>query len=156
LPSRGRSTGVGIESVSRQPFFRQTFFGDRFMDMQPQLEIIAGVADPSRVGVCRDTGHTVSAGYDLTTPEGYAQTLATFDAVVGFTHLKGLHLNDGKKALGSHVDRHASLGEGTLGLETFRRIMRDPRFDAMPLILETPDETRWAEEIRLLKGMIGG
>jgi deoxyribonuclease-4 len=69
-------------------------------------------------------------------------------------YLKGLHLNDGKKALGSRVDRHASLGEGTLGLDVFRRIMQDPRLDNLPMILETPDETRWSEEIRILKAMI--
>ncbi|WP_281491992.1 TIM barrel protein [Desulfosarcina cetonica] len=74
---------------------------------------------------------------------------------MGFAYLRGLHLNDGKKALGSRVDRHASLGEGALGLAVFRRIMADPRFDGIPLILETPDQSRWAEEIRLLKGMIG-
>ena len=80
--------------------------------------------------------------------------MADFDAVVGFSFLKGVHLNDDKKALASRVDRHASLGEGTLGLDVFRRIMNDPRFDGMPLILETPDSDRWAEEIRMLKGMI--
>ena len=116
--------------------------------------VIDGVEDRQRVGVCLDTCHTVSAGYDLITPEGYEKALAEFDAVVGFSYLKGVHLNDDKKALASRVDRHASLGEGTLGLDVFRRIMNDPRFDGMPLILETPDSDRWAEEIRMLKGMI--
>ena len=116
--------------------------------------IIDGVADKTRVGVCLDTCHTFSAGYDLVTREGYLETLARFDDIVGFGYLKGMHLNDGKKALGSRVDRHASLGEGTLGLDAFRMIMEDPRFDNIPLILETPDDSRWAEEIRLLKGMM--
>jgi len=127
-----------------------TNLGHRFEHL---AAIIEGVEDKTRVGVCLDTCHTVSAGYDLITPAGYERTLAEFDAVVGFTYLKGLHLNDDKKALASRVDRHASLGEGTLGLEPFRRIMKDARFDGMPLILETPDDSRWAEEIRMLKRM---
>ncbi|MGB8427504.1 MAG: deoxyribonuclease IV [Desulfobacterales bacterium] len=116
--------------------------------------IIDGVEDKSRVGVCLDTCHSFSAGYDLVTPEGYEKTLAHFDAVVGVAYLKGLHLNDGKKAMGSRVDRHESLGKGTLGLEVFRRIMNDSRFDYIPMILETPDDSRWVEEIRMLKGMV--
>jgi deoxyribonuclease-4 len=106
------------------------------------------------VGVCLDTCHSFSAGYDLATPDGYANTLAHFDAVVGCSFLKGLHLNDGKKTLGSRVDRHASLGQGTLGLETFRMIVNEPRFEGIPMILETPDESRWAEEIRMLMEMV--
>ncbi len=106
------------------------------------------------MGVCLDTCHCNSAGYDLTTPAGYAATLERFDAVVGFSFLKGVHLNDGKKPIGSRVDRHAGIGEGTLGLEAFRMIMNDPRFDGIPMILETPDESRWAAEIRLLRGMV--
>ena len=106
------------------------------------------------MGVCLDTCHTFSAGYDLVTPDGYEKTLAHFDDVVGFSFLKGLHLNDGKKTRGSRVDRHASLGQGTLGLEAFRLIMNDARFDGMPMILETPDDSRWAEEIRMLMAMV--
>jgi deoxyribonuclease-4 len=74
--------------------------------------------------------------------------------VVGFPFLKGVHLNDGKKSMGSRVDRHESIGKGTLGLKAFRLIMADPRFDGIPMILETPDDSRWAEEIRLLMGMV--
>ncbi len=142
----------GVTAVIENTAGQGTNMGHRFEHL---AEIIAGVEDRSRVGVCLDTCHTVSAGYDLTTPQGYAKTLEAFDAVVGFGYLKGLHLNDGKKTLGSRVDRHASLGEGTLGLETFRMIMRDSRFDNIPMILETPDETRWAGEIRLLMEMAG-
>jgi deoxyribonuclease-4 len=115
--------------------------------------IIEQVDDRSRVGVCLDTCHTYSAGYDLKTPDGYAATLAQFDAVVGFSYLKGLHLNDGKKTLGSRVDRHERIGAGTLSLDAFGMIMNDARFDRMPLILETPDPARWADEIRLLMEM---
>jgi len=142
---------AGVTAVIENTAGQGTNMGHRFEHL---AAIIDGVEDKSRVGVCLDTCHTVSAGYDLITPEGYEKTLAEFDSVVGFSYLKGVHLNDDKKALASRVDRHASLGEGTLGLDVFRRIMNDPRFDGMPLILETPDSDHWAEEIRMLKGMI--
>ena len=112
--------------------------------------IINEVEDKSRVGVCLDTAHTLAAGYDIKTPEGFAETFRHFDEVVGFSYLRGMHLNDSKKALGSRVDRHESIGKGLMGLDTFRMIMADPRFDNMPLILETPDEALWPEEIQLL------
>lgn len=116
-------------------------------------EIIDQVEDRSRIGVCLDTCHTYSAGYDIKSEAGYLQTMAQFDRIVGLHYLKGIHLNDSKKAPGSHVDRHESIGKGTLGLETFRRILKDPRLDTIPLILETPDESLWPEEILLLKNM---
>ena len=144
---------AGVTAVIENTAGQGTNLGHRFEHL---AAIIDGVVDKTRVGVCLDTCHTVSAGYDLITPEGYEQTLAEFDAVVGLTYLKGMHLNDDKKALASRVDRHASLGEGTLGLEPFRMIMNDSRFDGMPLILETPDDRRWAEEIRMLKEMAAG
>jgi deoxyribonuclease-4 len=141
----------GVTAVIENTAGQGTNLGHRFEHL---AAIINGVHDQSRVGVCLDTCHTFSAGYDLTTPDGFDATLARFDAVVGIAFLKGLHLNDGKKSRGSRVDRHERLGKGTLGLETFRMIMTDPRFDNIPMILETPDPSRWAEEIRLLKGMI--
>jgi deoxyribonuclease IV len=109
--------------------------------------IIDHVEDKSRVGVCIDTCHAFSAGYDLSTQEAFNKTFAHFDAVVGFSYLKGMHLNDTKKAMGSKVDRHENLGEGYLGTETFRFIAKDVRFDDIPLILETPNEELWAQEI---------
>ena len=115
--------------------------------------IIDQVEDKSRVGVCLDTCHTFTAGYDLKTKEGYKKTLATFDAVVGFNYLKGMHLNDSKKDLASRVDRHANIGQGHMGQDTFRFIMADPRLEDIPLILETPDETLWANEIAMLYEM---
>ena len=114
-------------------------------------EIIAQVEDRSRVGVCIDTCHAFAAGYDLATEEACCRTFEEFDAVVGFEYLKGMHLNDALKPLASRVDRHASLGEGFIGWEGFRYIASDRRFDGIPLILETPDESRWAEEIAVLK-----
>ncbi|GAP44296.1 endonuclease IV [Lentimicrobium saccharophilum] len=116
--------------------------------------IIDLVEDKSRVGVCLDTCHTFTAGYDLITPEGYSETFRQFDEIIGFGYLRGLHLNDSMKPLGSHVDRHDNIGKGFLGTEVFRRIMNDPRFDEIPIILETPDEEKWAEEISLLYNMI--
>lgn len=116
--------------------------------------LIDNVEDKSRVGICLDTCHTYSAGYDLLTPEGYDETFRLFNEIVGLKYLKGLHLNDTTKGLGSHVDRHANIGKGLLGVEVFKRIINDSRFDDIPLILETPDENLWAEEIKLLYSLI--
>jgi deoxyribonuclease IV len=116
--------------------------------------IISQVDDKSRVGVCIDTCHAYSAGYDVKTPEGFKKTWEKFDSVIGFKYLKGMHLNDTKKGHGSHVDRHDSIGEGFLGKSTFEMIMADSRFDHIPLILETPNEDIWAQEIELLRKMI--
>ena len=118
--------------------------------------IIDRVEDKSRVGVCIDTCHAYTAGYDLATAAACDRTFAEFDDVVGFSYLRGMHLNDTAKALGSHVDRHQPLGKGVLGLDVFRYIARDKRFDNMPLILETPDESLWASEIAMLRDMEQG
>ena len=115
--------------------------------------LIERVEDKSRVGVCIDTCHAFAAGYDLRTAEACDKTFAELERVVGFGYLKGMHLNDAMKILGSHVDRHTPLGEGMIGMECFRYIMQDARFDGIPLILETPDEQRWPEEIALLKAL---
>ena len=117
--------------------------------------IIQQVDDKERVGVCIDTCHAYTAGYDIKSVDGFAQTFAELDRFIGFKYLKGMHINDSKKELGSRVDRHNSIGQGFIGIDTFRWIMNDPRFDGIPLILETPDETLWGEEIRLLYGLIG-
>ncbi len=116
-------------------------------------KIIDGVDDKTRVGVCIDTAHAFSAGYDLKTESGFEKTFQKFDEIIGFDFLKGMHLNDSKKELASRVDRHDSLGKGTLGLDVFRRIMNDSRFEDIPLILETPDVDLWPQEIELLKSM---
>ena len=113
--------------------------------------IIDRVEDKCRVGVCLDTCHSFAAGYDLRTKEALDATFAEFERIVGFKYLKGMHLNDAMKPLGSRVDRHAPLGDGEIGWECFRYIMSDERFDNIPLILETPDEERWAQEIAQLK-----
>ncbi len=112
--------------------------------------IIDRVEDKKRIGVCIDTCHAFAAGYDLKSENGFQETFEHFDEVIGFKYLKGMHLNDSKKGQGAHVDRHEVLGKGELGLEPFRRIMQDVRFDHIPLILETPDEENWANEIKML------
>lgn len=116
--------------------------------------IIDHVEDKDRVGVCIDTAHLLASGYEFRTAESFAKTFDEFHRIVGFRYLKGMHLNDSKKDLATRVDRHDSLGKGFVGLEAFRLIMNDPRFDDMPLILETPDESIWADEVQLLLGMI--
>ena len=117
--------------------------------------IIEGVEDQSRVGVCLDTCHTFVAGYDLRTEAACEATFEEFEQVVGFGYLRGMHLNDSKPSLGARVDRHQSLGKGELGWTVFRYIMGDERFDGIPLILETIDESLWAQEIRKLYRMAG-
>jgi deoxyribonuclease IV len=104
--------------------------------------IIAKMNDHPRVGVCLDTCHLLASGYDLCSPEGYASTFEQFGRLVGFERLKLFHLNDSKKPIGSRVDRHEHIGHGFLGLEAFRRIVNDPRFRGLPMLLETPKEDR--------------
>ena len=116
--------------------------------------IIDRVEDKSRVGVCIDTCHAFAAGYDIRTREAFEQTFSEFDRTVGFKYLRGMHLNDAMKILNSHIDRHSPLGEGEIGLDAFRFIIEDARFDAIPLILETPDESLWPTEIATLKSFL--
>lgn len=116
--------------------------------------IIAGVNDKSRVGVCIDTCHSFAAGYDLRTKSSCDKVFDDFERIVGFKYLRGMHLNDAMKPLGSRVDRHQSLGKGELGLEVFKYIASDIRFDDMPLTLETIDETLWREEIAMLYSFV--
>lgn len=113
-------------------------------------QIIDHVEDKSRVGVCIDTCHAFAAGYDLSSPEGYDRTWTDFDNIIGFNYLKGMHLNDTKKGLGSKVDRHESIGKGMIGESFFHKLMNDPRMDNIPIILETPNEELWADEIAFM------
>ena len=114
--------------------------------------IIDHVKDKNRVGVCIDTCHAFTSGYDLRTKGTYENTFQKFSEIIGFNYLKGMHLNDSKKLLGSRVDRHDQIGKGFIGEETFRMIMKDPRMDNIPLILETPNNELWKEEIEMLYG----
>ncbi len=116
--------------------------------------IIDRIEDKSRVGVCIDTCHMFTAGYDIRTKEAYDKTWESFDRIVGREFLMGMHINDSKPKLGSRVDRHASLGQGEIGWDAFRFIMNDSRMDDIPLVLETIDESIWAEEIKALYALI--
>ncbi len=106
--------------------------------------------DAERVGVCIDTCHLFTSGYDIRDAQSYQQTMEKFDTIVGFKYLKGMHLNDSKPDLGKRVDRHDSIGKGKIGTEAFGFIMNDARMDDIPLILETIDEELWVREIALL------
>ena len=138
----------GVTAVIENTAGQGSNLGYRFEHL---AYLIDRVEDKSRVGVCIDTCHAFAAGYDLRSEEACAATFAELDRTVGLAYLRGMHLNDAMKPLGSRVDRHAPLGEGAIGLACFRYIARDPRFDGMPLILETPDEARWPAEIKLLE-----
>jgi deoxyribonuclease-4 len=115
--------------------------------------IISQVNDKTRIGFCIDTCHTFTAGYDIRTKETYNVTMDELERIVGFKYIRGVHLNDSKTKLGSKVDRHHSIGQGELGLDTFSFIMNDPRFDEIPMILETIDESLWPQEINQLNDM---
>jgi deoxyribonuclease-4 len=137
----------GVIAVIENTAGQGSWVGYRFEHLKFIIDL---VEDKTRIGVCLDTCHTYTAGYDIKTEKGYELTFSEFDHIVGWRFLKGIHLNDSKKELGSRVDRHESLRKGLLGEDLFKRIMKDPRFDNMPLILETPDETLWKEEIQWL------
>ena len=117
--------------------------------------VIDKISNKDRIGVCIDTCHAFAAGYDLRSPQAYERTMSEFDRVVGYKFLSGMHLNDTKNELGVRKDRHESLGRGFLGLVAFENIMNDPNIDEIPLILETIDDSLWAEEIALLRSMQG-
>ncbi len=138
---------VGVTAVIENTAGQGSTLGYRFEHL---AEIIQGVEDRSRVGVCLDTCHTFVAGYDLRTAAACKETFDRFEEIVGFDYLRGMHLNDSKPDLGARVDRHHSLGQGKLGWEVFRYIMRDRRFDDIPMVLETIDESLWAKEIAAL------
>ena len=113
-------------------------------------DMLEKVDMPERTGVCIDTCHAFAAGYDLSSPETFDACFVEFDRLIGLKFLRGMHLNDSKGVLAGHLDRHASLGAGTLGMGVFLKIAADRRFDGIPLILETPDESLWATEIKTL------
>lgn len=141
----------GVTAVIENTAGQGTNLGHTFEQI---AHIIDKVEDKNRVGVCLDTAHTLAAGYEIRTREGFEETFRQFDEIIGFNYLKGMHLNDSKKELSSRVDRHDSLGKGLMTMDVFVSIMNDSRFDNIPLILETPDETLWAEEIRLLYSLV--
>jgi deoxyribonuclease IV len=141
----------GVTAVIENTAGQGTNLGHTFEQLK---FIINNIEDKSRVGVCIDTCHAYTSGYDVKTSTGFKQTFEKFSEIVGFEYLKGMHINDSKKELGTHVDRHDNLGKGFLGEQVFSMIMNDPRFNNMPLILETPEESLWEEEINKLYSMI--
>ncbi|KAK4691436.1 deoxyribonuclease IV, partial [Lecanoromycetidae sp. Uapishka_2] len=139
--------------------------GSTFEDLR---NIIAHVHDKTRIGVCLDTCHVFAAGYDLRSPSSFKETLQRFDEVVGLQYLRAIHLNDSKAPFGSHRDLHQNIGLGFLGLRAFHNVMNEPRFEGLPIVLETPidhkdpesgkdieDKGVWAREIKMLEGLIG-
>ncbi|MEH6627614.1 MAG: deoxyribonuclease IV [Motiliproteus sp.] len=138
---------VGVTAVIENTAGQGSNLGYRFEHL---ATIIDHVEDKSRVGICLDTCHAFVAGYDLRDHSSCSATFAEFEQVVGFNYLKGMHLNDAKVEFASRVDRHQSIGQGFIGLEAFRFIMNDNRFDDIPMVLETIDDSIWAEEIQLL------
>lgn len=137
----------GVMAVIETTAGQGSNLGHRFEHIARIIEL---VDQKDRIGVCVDTCHTLAAGYDLASEEGYEQAWQEFDRVIGLDYLKAMHINDSKKGCGSRVDRHASIGQGALGRDFFTRLMRDSRFDEIPLILETPDDSLWADEIAWL------
>lgn len=137
----------GVTAVIESTAGQGSNLGYRFEHLARIIEL---TDDKGRVGVCIDTCHSFAAGYDFSTPETYEASWKEFDAIVGFEYLRGMHLNDSKKGVGSKVDRHAPIGDGALGKDFFRMLMRDPRMDGIPMILETPDESLWKREIEWL------
>lgn len=116
--------------------------------------IIDQIDHKGRIGICIDTCHTFAAGYNLSEKREFERFWQEIEEKIGWFHLKGLHLNDSKKECGSRVDRHECLGDGKIGLEPFKWIMNDKRFDSIPLILETPNPDGWKDEIELLRSFV--
>jgi deoxyribonuclease-4 len=141
----------GVTAVIENTAGQGTNLGYKFEHIR---FIIDNVEDKSRVGICIDTCHAYTSGYNIKSPEGFAETFSLFDKIVGFNYLRGMHINDSKKDYATRVDRHDNIGKGFLGEDVFRMIMNDSRFDNMPLILETPEESLWEEEIKKLYSLI--
>ncbi len=137
----------GVIAVIENTAGQGTNLGYKFEHLKFIIDL---VEDKNRIGVCLDTCHTFAAGYDIKTEKGYTDTFQEFENIVGFKYLKGMHINDSKKDLGTRVDRHDSLGKGFIGEGLFQRLMNDPRFDNIPMVLETPDDSLWEGEIRWL------
>jgi deoxyribonuclease-4 len=126
-----------------------TVLGGRFEHLARIVEL---VRHPERLGVCVDTCHILAAGYDFRTPVGYEAVFAEFDRLIGLERLVCFHLNDSKKDLGCHLDRHENLGKGFVGSRAFGLLVRDPRFEKIPKIIETPKEGDWdAKNLALLR-----
>jgi deoxyribonuclease-4 len=128
------SPGFNVKTLLETTAGQGTTLGGTFEDL---AEILNGVAQPERLGVCFDTCHVFVAGYDCRDADTYGATMARFDEIVGIEQIRAFHFNDSQGELGSHRDRHDHIGVGFLGVETFRSFMTDSRFDAVPALLET-------------------
>lgn len=146
--NKALSVTNGVTAVIENTAGQGSNVGNRLEEIR---YIIDRIDDKSRVGVCLDTCHFYSAGYDIV--NNYDGVFDEFEKTIGFEYLRGIHLNDTKKPIASRVDRHETIGNGLLGMDFFKRFMSDKRFDNIPIILETPDESRWADEIALLRDM---
>ena len=136
--TNGYQVGILVENTAGQG----TAVGHRFEHV---AEIISDVNQPERMGACVDTCHAFAAGYDMRTEDSYQATMEQLDGTIGFNQLKVLHLNDCKKDLAQRVDRHEHIGKGYLGLEPFRFIMNDPRFNHVPKLIETPKRSGFTD-----------
>ncbi len=141
----GSPAGVLFETTAGQG----SSLGHSFEEL---AELLEKTAEPARSGVCLDSCHLFAAGYDLSSEEGYDRTMRELDQRIGSKAVRALHLNDAKKGLSSRVDRHARIGEGTLGLAAFERLVCDQRFEGLPAVLETPPGQR-QEELAVLKAL---
>jgi deoxyribonuclease-4 len=141
----------GVTAVIENTAGQGTNMGHKFEQIRFMID---KVEDKSRVGVCIDTCHAFTSGYDVKSPEGYVETFNMFDKIIGFNYLRGMHINDSKKELASRVDRHDNIGKGLLGGDIFKMLMNDSRLDNMPLILETPEESLWEAEIKNLYSLV--
>jgi deoxyribonuclease-4 len=142
---------TGVIAVIENTAGQGTNLGHTFEQIKYIIEF---VEDKSRVGVCIDTCHAYTSGYDVKSEKGFKETFTKFAEIIGFEYLKGMHLNDSKKDLGTRVDRHETLGNGFLGVDAFVTLMNDIRFDNMPLVLETPEESLWEAEIKKLYSLV--
>ena len=146
------TAGAKVRTALETTAGQGTYLGGRFEQL---ARIISGVKDPERLAVCLDTCHVFAAGYDIRTPETYAETMRLFDEIIGLKWLQVIHANDSQKAFGSHADRHAHIGEGEIGLEAFRLLVNDPRLSGLPIIVETPEsETMHEVNVRRLRELL--
>lgn len=159
----GRTAQAALEVLAETPesvtLLMETTAGQG-SSLNYRFEQMAAILDfckrPDRLQVCIDTCHLFAAGYDLRTPEAYEATFAEFDRIIGIGAIRAIHANDSKKGLGSRVDRHEHIGKGEIGLEAFRLLVNDPRFEEVPIVVETPDaETMHEENVRLLWSLVG-
>jgi deoxyribonuclease IV len=144
----GYKVRVALETTAGQG----TYLGSTFEHFPKIFDL---VGEQERLAVCLDTCHIFAAGYDIRTPETYAETMGKFAETVGFDRLKVVHTNDSMKGLGSKADRHAAIGDGEIGLEAFRLLVNDERLNSNPYILETPDaETMHQVNLQRLKDLV--